>query len=359
MIIGLAIPSLNSGGAERVITTLANYWANKNKEVHLFVFSNSDSFYKLHPSIKIHCFEQIPSKNPIAKFTNILKPVKSYKTTLMEVKPSVVISFMTIVNIFSIKACTDLNIPVIISERNNVVDTPQKFHWNFLRKANYKKASAIVLQTKRSLSCFSQLNIKLPTIQQVIFNPLSEECQQEVNLVGKEDLIISIGRFDDHKQQDLLLKALSTIDLKNWKVILVGEGKNLETVKQLSRDLNLENKVSFLGKRKDVASLLEKASIFTLTSKSEGFPNALCEALAKGCACVSFDCEFGPGEIINKENGILVEAQNIEKLAEAINKLIVSAEKRVELSSNGMKIKEDLSVEKVIAKWENVIESVI
>ncbi|MDG1516495.1 MAG: glycosyltransferase [Flavobacteriales bacterium] len=359
MIIGLAIPSLNSGGAERVITTLANYWANKNKEVHLFVFNDSDSFYALHPSIKIHCFTQTPSKNPIARITNILKPVKGYKMTLKEVKPSVVISFLTIVNIFSLKACTDLNIPVIISERNNVLDSPQKFHWNYLRKTNYKKASAIVLQTKRSLKCFSQLSIKLPKNQRVIFNPLSEEYQQEVNLLRKEELIISIGRFDDYKQQDVLLKALSTIDLKNWKVIFVGEGKNLETVKQLSKDLNLEDKVSFLGKRKDVVKLLERASIFTLTSKSEGFPNALCEALSQGCACISFDCEFGPDEIINKENGILVEAQNTGELAEAIDQLIVSDEKRVELSLNGMEIKENLSVEKIVAKWEDVIESVI
>jgi len=108
-----------------------------------------------------------------------------------------------------------------------------------------------------------------------------------------------------------------------------------------------------LGRKNDVEKYYYEAGIFILSSRMEGYPNALVEAMACGCPCISFDCKTGPSSIIkNNINGILIENGNIDELSKAMNELSLNAENRQKLSLKALEIREKLNIKKISEKWE-------
>ena len=358
MIIGLAIPSLNSGGAERVICSLANHWADEGHEIHIFKFTSGEAFFDLDNKIEVHTIETNTDSGIIGKLKNLQLTLKQYKLALKSAKIEQLISFMTIVNIYSIMAARKLKIPVVISERNNLYNTPISFPWNKLRQRLFKKANAIVLQTTDSEKCFKDLSIPLPDNKTVIANPLAPNYIRKINLNEKSKKIIHAGRFDQYKQQDLFIEAIAKLDLKDWNVELVGDGPNRAKVEALMLEKGLQDQVSFLGKRQDLDHLFKTASIFVMTSNSEGFPNVLCEAMASACAPISFDCQFGPKDIINTNNGLLIEVNHLEELSKAIQFLMDNDNKRRALAQEALDIQEDLNLNIIADQWMKLFQSI-
>ena len=146
----------------------------------------------------------------------------------------------------------------------------------------------------------------------------------------------------------------------DWELLIAGEGSEKKNLKNLIKNLNSQKNIKLIGKRKDIFNFYSKASIFVLSSKKEGFPNVLIEAMSMGCAVVSFDCPYGPSEIIEDGvNGILVENQNIEKLKETIENLINNKSLRDKLSKEAIKVREKYSIDKISKEWEDVINKVL
>ena len=168
-------------------------------------------------------------------------------------------------------------------------------------------------------------------------------------------MVLGVGRLEEQKNFKLLIKVFSQIQT-DWKLFIAGDGTQKEELEKMIKKDNIK----LIGIRKDIFDFYKKASIFVLSSKKEGFPNALIEAMACGCACVAFDCPYGPSEIIeNYKNGILVENQNEEKLKEAIELLIKDENLRKKLAKEAVKVKEKYSIEKIADGWENAIEEVL
>jgi glycosyltransferase involved in cell wall biosynthesis len=115
-----------------------------------------------------------------------------------------------------------------------------------------------------------------------------------------------------------------------------------------------------LGNQKNIFEWYRRASIFVLSSRKEGFGNVLIEAMAMGCAVVSFDCPYGPAEIIKDGiDGILVENQNTRRLSQAIQKLIEDEELRSTLANEAIKVRERYSIDKIANEWESLISKVV
>ncbi|WP_084021913.1 MULTISPECIES: glycosyltransferase family 4 protein [unclassified Lebetimonas] len=345
------ISSLSSGGAERVMSILANKFV-ETREVVIVTMAKTDSFYPLHKNIKHIKLDLLKNSNNIFQSAmNNLYRIKAFVKIFKKENPDVIISFMTHTNILAIIASKIARKKIIISERIAYDYYGSKI-LNIIRRFVYPFSDAFITQTYADLKNYSFLKHSY-----VIYNPIETESF-DTN-IKKQNIVLGVGRLDKQKGFDNLIKAYSKLNT-NWKLYIAGEGNERKNLEKLIKNFNLEEKVILLGKRKDIFEWYKKASIFVLSSKKEGFPNVLIEAMAFGCAVVSFDCPYGPNEIIeNGVNGILVENQNIEKLAFSIQKLIDDENLRKKLSKEAMKVREKYSIERIVNKWENIIKKVV
>jgi len=340
------IGSLTSGGAERVLVTLANFWASKGLDITVLIVSSHDDFYKVDDSVKLISLD----KKFADKKSSILNTISGIRATIKEVKPDIVISFITIMNILTLIANIGLKIPIIISERN-YFDQLKKSHWKLLRRLFYSRTDGMVVLSDYDYNKYSYVKNK-----KIIFNPLNKKNMINVNFNDKEKLIIAVGDLIEQKGFDMLIPSLSRVDLSDWKVMIIGEGKDRESLTSLIKAHNLEDKISLIGRKSNIFDYYKKASIFVLSSRYEGFPNVLAEAMSYGCSCVAFDCKTGPSDMIeNHKNGLLVEANNSLKLGEKIDFLMRNQSLRKEFFTEAIKIRNRLDIDEISEKWESYI----
>jgi len=350
------ISSLNSGGAERVLTTLANDLCEKH-EVIIVKSDDDESFYSLNDKVVLEslCMNKINS-SIIKKLSHNFNIVKVMRKSIKKYQPDVVISFMDRTNIYTILATRFLDTKLIISERINYEYLKSK-SWRFIRRLVYPYTDGMVVLSKYDYEKYNYVKDK-----QIIFNPLFIE-NSKINLTQKENIILSVGRLVDDKGFDIFLNALSLIDaklLESWKILIVGGGEKKEYLQRLSKKLGLDKKVEFLGKRKDIEELYKKTSIFVSTSRAEGFPNALSEALSFGCACVATDCLTGPSELIEDDrNGFLVEVDAIQEIKDRLEVLLKDEKLRNDFANEGVNMSKKYSVENIVAEWERYFEKFI
>lgn len=353
--IGFAISSMRNGGAERVMSILVNFFSDKY-DVHLFIYSETPSFYSLNNNVKIH---YLFNETINGKFDLIKKHFKAFflfKKICKTNDIKCIISFTTFVNCISIILGKVLKIPVLISERYEpLYYNPGRLN-HFFRKHTYKYASEIILQTAQVEKSFSKLGVKIPIRKSIIFNPIDTNFKRDYE-IKKEKIILSIGRLSDEKGHHILLQSFANLKLKDWKLEIIGDGVNKEKLIALALKLGISNSVFFLGKQKDVIHYLNRCSIFVLPSLTEGFPNVLCEAMATGCAVISFDCPNGPSELIkNNINGLLVENGNIEELSNAVFYLVNNEDKRLEFGLKASEIHNILNKSLICHEWEEIIK---
>jgi GalNAc-alpha-(1->4)-GalNAc-alpha-(1->3)-diNAcBac-PP-undecaprenol alpha-1,4-N-acetyl-D-galactosaminyltransferase len=358
--IAFVIGSLSSGGAERVITNLSNSLINRF-EIVIITFTTSTPFYPLDDRIKvIACRDK--ADNPTSIFQSLklnFYLTKRIYQILKKEQVNIAIGFITSANILTTIAAKLARIPCIISERNNpLVENVPKF-WVFLRTLVYPKADSLILQTQGVKKIYEK-KIK-PNKITILPNPISLELSQlRDDTIPKEKIILTVGRLDKNKCQDDLIKAFNDIDAKGWKVQMIGDGTKKEELLNLIESFNLSNKIEIISKVRDIDKYYNAASIFVFTSKTEGFPNALLEAMHYGLPCISTDCNFGPSDLIEDGvNGFLVPVNDQIILKNKLSHLINSESLRSEFS---LKSKQTTTIYKsdiVVEKWESLISNFI
>lgn len=360
----LIISSLSSGGAERVMTILANYWARKGWQITLLTFDDGaiPPFYKLDSGIK-----HVPldlageSANPFTASRNNLRRVRALRSAIRESRPRCVLSFLDQVNVLTLLAARGLRIPVVVTEQiyppsHNIGRT-----WNILRNRTYPEADRVVGVTARVLSHFS------PRIQaraRVIPNPvlLSRFGEQPAEDLLNRPALLAIGRLDWQKGYDLLLKAFARLKERhaNWSLTVLGEGPLRQELETLRQRLGLADRVHFRGRATDPSAFLRQADIFVMASRFEGFPMALGEAMACGLPVIATDCPSGPAEMIRDGvDGVLVPNEDVEALASAMDHLMADEAQRHRLGSRASEVTERFGLEKVMRMWEELLEGVI
>jgi GalNAc-alpha-(1->4)-GalNAc-alpha-(1->3)-diNAcBac-PP-undecaprenol alpha-1,4-N-acetyl-D-galactosaminyltransferase len=348
------VSSLNAGGAQRVISLMANYWADLNHNLTILTISNDKIFYDFDPKINIIKLGLDGSPGSIISGlkANITR-IKAIRGELISVKPDIVISFLTQTNIIATIACKSLGTPIIISERNNPSKEDSSKIWEIARYITYRSSDLLVVQTEHVKQFFNNFGVNI----EIIPNPV-----RTINIINakKEKIILAAGRLTHQKGFDLLIKAFAEISSKEWRLIILGDGPERENLNRQLSGSGLENRVQMPGLVKDIDTFFSQASIFVLSSRFEGFPNVLCEAMAAGLPCISFDCNTGPSDIIDQNiNGILVENENKNELSNTIRDLINNAEKRNKLGKEAEKITSSLDLEKIMAQWEKAVLKVI
>lgn len=338
----LVIPTMRQGGAERVMSELANTWSIQKHEIHLVLLAKSENFYYIDDNVIIHNLG-FSYSGLFNKVFNELKVFFKLRKILKEQKPNFVLSFMSKYNILTILAASYLNVRVFVSDRSN----PKKhlpFLVSFLRKITYRFAHGIIAQTSLAKSILEKQTGNRNVA--VIPNPLKSISIYEN--IKKEKIILNVGRLVNEKGQTYLLDAFTKIKNTEWKIAILGDGPLHDQLKKQAEKLGLKDQVIMPGAVNEIDSWLAKASVFAFPSVSEGFPNALVEAMAAGLPCVSFDCDAGPRDIIiDGQNGYLVPVRDVELLADRLETLINNAEIRTQLSKEAAKIVNGFAVEKI------------
>jgi len=363
MRITLICATLGAGGAERVMTLMANYWAESGHDVAMATFeAHTQSHYPLRSRVKL-VPTSLNSASPTI-FHSILNNVRrigKLRRAIVETRPDVVISFIETANVRVLASLFGTGIPIIVSERSNpAVYKPGKV-WEALRLMLYPVASRVVVQSSRAKDYFPR---RIRSLCRVIPNPvLIPEGFRRRNTIRRDGpkRIIALGRLSEEKCYDLLIRTFGRIQARHpeWTLEIVGDGPLRQTLVQLRDELRLQGRVELSGLSKAPFEKLGQADMFVLTSRFEGFPNALCEAMAAGLPVVSFDCPNGPREIIRDGvDGILVPHQDAEALANAMERVMGDSELQEWLASRAPEILDRFGIDRVMRMWEDTIAEV-
>lgn len=360
----LVIPSLERGGAERVMSILASSWAEKGHEVTLLTLKREVTpAYDLHPDVKLRNLglPGEPAANSLLAAFRQMARVRALRNAMRESQPDLVISFMERTNVMTLAAARGLRVPVIVSERVDPRHYDIGLFWNELRALTYRWAAALVCQSRASQIWFEQ---RMRVKARVIPNPVPAVKEGTARLPRKSaerHTMVAMGRLVDQKGFDLLLDAFGQLadQYPDWNLVVMGEGPLRAQLLARARALQLEHQVQFVGEVADPFSVLRGADLFVLASRFEGFPNALCEAMACGVAVVSFDCPSGPAEIIRHGiDGILVPPGDVSALAAALDQLMKDQDARKRLASRAPEVVERFSRDKVLLLWEQLFKEV-
>lgn len=330
------------GGTERVCLLIANELIKYGNKIFIINKSMPDKiFYEISEKISISCI----GKN---YFAQILKLRSFLKRNAIDTIIDVDTSFAPITTL----ACFMLKVKHISWEHFNAKLGKCSLRQKIGREFALYFADKLVLLTKSDRENYPQKkNIC------VINNPLSFFPDKKAALENKQ--IISIGRLTKQKGFDYLIEAFSIFSKKNsnWTLKIVGDGELRDELNTLISHNDLVGKVELVGSvgGGDIMSLLFESSMFVMSSRYEGLPMALLEAMICGVPPISFDCPYGPKDIIKKDCGILVENGNASALADCMTELAINKEKRIMYGENARKEAARYDIKNIIGQWIEII----
>ena len=360
MHITLVIFSLDGGGAERVMSIMANHWAERGWKVTLLTYDAGDEapVYGISPAVD-HCHLGIkgPSRGVIEAVRSNVRRLLVLRRAIRESAPDVVVSFLDVVNVRTILAMFGLGIPVVVSEHSDPSRHQIGLVWDVLRRWSYRYATSVVTLTPDALQYFPEA---IQRRGSAIPNPVSSA--PEINLAranGRRRMVVAMGRLAYEKGFDLLISAFAMVAANHpgWSLTIWGEGDDRQALETQRDRLNLRGRVDLPGWTPEPFAELRTAGLFVVPSRYEGFSNALCEAMACGAPAVSFDCQ-GPRHIVRDGiDGVLVPAGDVEQLAAAMDRLLADPAERSRLGANGIQVTERFRKDKVMDMWERLIAS--
>lgn len=351
------IDFMNKGGAERVISVLVNQLVERN-EIILVLNSMANICYPLNSSVKLFELDKIGKNDFLSR--NIGR-IKGIYDIINHEKPDAIVTFLPWPSFRVLYLKNKINIPVIVSDRNDPNQVYKTFMKRTLMKLLYKRADGHVFQTQDQKEYF---NKRVQSKSVVIYNPLKKEFLEDIDKnFTREKKIVSVGRLDKQKNRKMLIDAFAKIhsEFSEYKLVIYGKGGLKSELEEQIASLNLQNYIELAGVKDNIKEEIYNASIFVLNSDYEGLPNALIEAMSLGLPCISTDCPCGgPKSFIKDyENGILTEVGNVDMLAEKLRELLSDRKLAEKLGNNAKKIRDELNTEKIVNEWEKYICHVV
>lgn len=360
------IHGLTAGGAERVAATLANFWAGQGHDVVIVTLRPSgDDFYPLHAGVRRRVLElgQASPTATTALLANLAR-VAALRRALVTERPAGAIAMMPTANALLALAGVGTGVTVRIgAERLHPPQLPLGRAWRILRALTYPLLDRLVAQTPASASWLARHTWMPADRIAVIANPVIHPlpCRPpHVSLAdirarcGCTHLLLAVGRLDPAKGFDRLIDAFASVAAGNptWGLVILGEGPAREQLAHRVRRHELADRVVLPGVAGNVGACYTAADAYALTSRAEGFPNALLEALAHGLPAVAVDCETGPREIIQPEvNGVLVPENDDEALRAALARVMGDRGLRARLAARAVEVRARFAVAEIAARW--------
>lgn len=378
--IAILIPELQGGGAERVASIVGNYYVMQGHDVYYFLSNNCG-----------HCVYEVKGKIIRTEIRHGSKNIKSLVKAAMIMRKykkkyhiDVSISFMeefNYINILSKKQDLVITrICTILSQRNDFADSYlyKKRIINFF----YNHADYVVVMSnyaKNEMVDYYKINKKrIVRIPNPII-PITFIEDNELWTYG-ENVVVCVGRLDNIKQQNIAIRVFSKVVAKvpDAKLVIVGEGYNHNKLQKMINDMNLENNIILAGFQNNVNYYLRHSNVFLMTSKTEGFPNSMVEAMMNKVPIVSIDSPGAIKEIlgvnsqqindivygkygivtpyINNQYGakeLLTEEE--EKLGDAIIEILLNEQVRKKYAIRAYNRVKKYEINKVMRIWDKLL----
>jgi glycosyltransferase involved in cell wall biosynthesis len=389
--ITIVIAGLRGGGAERVAVNLANGWAGRGWHPTILTLAQKDEpvAYPLAPGV-VHTdiTRQRFARDVREELRDTIDDVMTFcpppvrallvpltvevallRETLEKTAPDAIVSLIDLTNIKTIAATRRMNVPVFVYEQVDPRRTSVG-QWELARRVMYPHATRVVALTQRDADCFAERGANAIAIA----NPVLPAPRID----GKrETLIVGIGRLVPQKDFSRLIHAFANVAHLGWRLEIWGEGPQLGMLKDLAKRVipsavegspsrgedrgsldfaRDDTRVSFPGFASDIYEPLRRASLFALTSTYEGFPNALCEALASGVPGVAYDCASGIGEIIRDgvDGAIIRGTRSVGSFSDVLERLMTNEDERLRLAANAPDVVRRFSLERILSQWDTL-----
>lgn len=343
------MPDMAGGGAERVVSILMNELVNRGVEVTLALTKDDAIVYTLDQHITVDKRYMGKGKNPLIQILDIRK-------LMLEDCERVVVSFLDFQNLYTILAGLFLRNKVVVSLRNalQMLGDGRK-SVQILTKVLFGFADKVVFQTNDAQKAFSK---KVQKKSAVILNPLSKNFP-EYKVENSKKKIVTFCRLNAQKNLPLAINGFSEFHKTHmdYNYVIYGKGEEESSIRNLITELGLENCITLNDFSKNIFEDIKDARMFILTSDYEGMSNSMIEAMALGLPSICTDCPIGGARMVidNGINGFLIPVGGEDALVKAMKEIADNAENRKNMSENAKKIRERLSVSKIVDKWENVL----
>lgn len=352
MRVAFVIGTMSGGGAERVISVLANWFSKQDYKVSVITIIDDNISYELNRNIKYY-----PNKKKNrGKINRIVNRYIFTRNRLKDIKPDIIVSFTTEVNIYVLLASIGLNIKTIISERNDPIKDPPSKITRLIRKLVYRFSDRFIFQTDDARNYFSK---KIQRNSNIIPNPLKPNLPDPFNGKRKNEFV-TVARLSKQKNLKMLIDAFSLFSKNNSDFILkiYGEGPLRDELIEYINQKGLNQRIFLMGFEKDIHKKIIASKCFILTSNYEGISNSMIESLAIGLPTICTDCPAGGARMFikNNVNGILVPVGDVQYLYKEMERVVNESGLLDILSTNSVRIRDELSEYKICAKWEEEIK---
>ncbi len=360
--IAVLLPSLEGGGAERTMLKLAKAFLERRREVDLIVcrvkgdlvdsvpsgarligLESSGRFRGRFDALRANLSNPVPLARPVLipwRTAPEIESIAALKNYIAECRPDIILSALTYANLTALwaRSSAPYNLPIVISERDTLSErcrregSGKKWRWRYLPalvSQNYPKADAVVAVSRQVAEDLTQAIsvssehihvIHNPVVDQDLFIKAAEPLSHPWFNGNGPPVILGVGRLVDQKDFSTLIRAFKKVRaLTDARLMILGEGKQRQLLTDLVSELGLEGSVEMPGYDANPFRYMAKAAVLVQTSKHEGLPGVLIQAMACGCPVVSTDCTGGAAEILDRgAYGPLVPVGDVDKLADAI-----------------------------------------
>lgn len=354
---------LEQGGAERVVSNLANQFAAEGYEVLVATEWVGENEFSLDARVRRVLVGLRPEDERRGRVSKFFRRVRYLKDFMKKERPDVLIAFAHRANYRALMAAPGTGVPVVISVRTDPVGHYDKFSDKVQIPLLFPRAAGCVFQTTGQKEFFR------PYLQDnsvIIVNPLNPKYLHVPAPAARDKSVVQSARLVDFKNQPMLLEAFSKVHEKHPDYVLKiyggdsGDGTK-EILERIIAEKGAQDWIFLMGASDALEKELPRGAVYAFSSDWEGMPNALLEAMALGMPIVATDCPCGGPRTVMTDgvNGLLVPIKNPEALAAGICRLIEDRALAERLGQEARKIGELANPEAVFAQWKTYLERVI
>lgn len=347
----LYINVLSGGGAERVLTNVANYFVSQGHETVVVNTFETPKEYPLEKQVKHIYLEKEDKKGNF--LARNFERIKKLRRVLKEEKPDIAVSFMMEPNLRLVLASVGLKNKTLVSLRNAPESLETNFKQKILLRFPFFLADGVVFQTEHAHNYFGK---RVKQQSRVIVNPVNSLFYGEP-YVGERKNIVTAGRLCAQKNQLMLIDAFSKLTEETEDNLLIyGDGEYRELLQKRIDEAGMNDRIFLMGNESKLYEKMKSAKIFVLSSDFEGLPNALMEAMALGLPTISTDCDGGGAKMLldHGKNGFLIPKGDTDALEKTMREVLsLTDEEREKIGACARETAEGFRYETIAKKWED------